>query len=118
MTILKQSKEFDDIQKYEIIVSPDSKRLKDIEGTVLITDFVEYEDEKEDGSVNPILSIQDEDGNVYKGQSPTFKRSFYQIVDLLNAYPLPIKIICGKSKSDREYIDCILDTKKLREIRR
>lgn len=117
MTILNQSKEFDDIQKYELIVSPDSKRLKDIQGTVLITDFVEYEDEKEDGSVNPILSIQDSYGDVYKGQSPTFKRSFFQIIDLLKDYPIPIKIIIGKSKSEREYIDCILDTKKLRELR-
>lgn len=117
MAILNQSKEFDDIQKYELIVYPDTKRLKDIQGTVLITDFVEYEDEKEDGSVNPILSIQDSYGDVYKGQSPTFKRSFFQIIDLLKDYPIPIKIIIGKSKSEREYIDCILDTKKLRELR-
>lgn len=116
MKEIKKSREFDIIDHYTLVLSREAKRLKDIEGTVVITDFIEYEEEKDTGEVVDVLSLLTNNGEVFKGLSPTFKRSFYRILELTNGCPVPIKIVCGKAKSNGDYIDCVLDVAAYRNL--
>ena len=69
--------------------------------------YLQYEDENNKGESVTLLSIMS--GNmVLTAQSATFQRSFFEIVDLVGDRPFSIRVIDGKTKSDRRYMDCEL----------
>lgn len=70
--------------------------------------YVLYEDENNKGETVEILSILVNDGDVLAAQSATFKRSFFEIVDICKGRHFAIHIIDGNSKNGRRYMDCEL----------
>ena len=48
------------------------------------------------------------DRNVYSCQSKTFRESFIQIYNLMDGEPFAVKKISGKTKNNRDYINCTL----------
>ena len=76
--------------------------------------WIDYITKDKDGHEIECISIQDTNtGEVYSGQSQTFRDSFSYIVDRVKSMnPVPenffIEVLHNTSKSGREFINCAL----------
>ena len=70
--------------------------------------YAEYEDVKPDGHVEKVLSIVTPDGVKYSTVSATFKREFYEILDLMDGEDFSIVVCKGTTKAGRDYVSCEL----------
>lgn len=96
--------------KYNMTLSPKIGKMSDHKGErINVHLYAFYEDTDKDGNTREILSIMDNDGNVYATNSATFKADFEKILDITDddAFDdLTIEVISGTSKSGREFITC------------
>ena len=67
-----------------------------------------YEDVNSKGEDVEILSVLTESGLVLAAQSGTFKKSFFDILDIVKGHDFSIKVDSGTTKSGRRYMDCEL----------
>lgn len=112
--VTNQTKEFTGIEKYFMITAPTIKTVKTLQdGDVInVAGYIEFIDEKEDGTTAELMSIITTDKTVYSTQSVTFKRSIKNIEAVIQ-FPFPVKKISGQSKAGRNYVDCVLDIDSL-----
>lgn len=112
--VTKQTKEFTEIEKYLMTTAPTIKTVKTLQdGDVInVAGYLEFVDEKEDGTTAELMSIITTDKSVYSTQSVTFKRSIKNI-EVVMRFPFPVKKISGQSKAGRKYVDCVLDIESL-----
>ena len=109
MEIMKKSAEFSKKEQYKMTQSPAIKKMKDVVGVVMdVKAFCLYADENSDGKQVEILSIMTADGDVYATNSPTFKRDFDKIAELMDGEDFAIEVISGTSKAGRDFITCTL----------
>lgn len=115
ITITNTTKEFTAVERYLMTVAPTIKTAKTLEdGDVInVAGYLEFVDEKDDGSTTELMSIITTDNEVYSTQSVTFKRSIKDIETAMQGFPFPIKKISGQSKAGRKYVDCVLDIDSL-----
>ena len=110
--IIKESREFTEVEKYLMTTAPSIKSMKDVpDDTVIAVDgTLLFNDTKEEtGEVVEILSIITPEMQVYSCQSKTFKKSLEDITNIMNGKAFSIKKISGKTNAGRDYINCILD---------
>ena len=114
ITITNTTKEFTAIEKYLMTTAPTIKTVKTLQdGDVInIAGYLEFVDEKEDGTTAELMSIITTDNTVYSTQSATFKRSIKDIETIMQ-FPFPVKKISGQSKAGRNFVDCVLDIDSL-----
>lgn len=115
-TIINKSNELNFFEKYALIESPAIMSLKNLENGDLICvgSWVEYK--TVDNSENEIIcvSIQDANtGEVYSGQSATFRETFFDIIDRISEQEdeidtIFIEVLHRTSKSGRDYLICVL----------
>lgn len=112
--VTNQTKEFTEIEKYLMTTAPTIKTVKLLQdGDVInVAGYLEFVDEKEDGTTAELMSIITTDKAVYSTQSVTFKRSIKNI-EVVMQFPFPVKKISGQSKAGRKYVDCVLDIESL-----
>lgn len=112
--VTNQTKEFTEIEKYLMTTAPTIKTIKTLQdGDVInVAGYLEFIDEKEDGTTAEIMSIITTDKTVYSTQSVTFKRSIKNI-EVVMQFPFPVKKFSGQSKAGRKYVDCVLDIESL-----
>lgn len=112
--VTNQTKEFTEIEKYLMTTAPTIKTVKTLQdGDVInVAGYLEFIDEKEDGTSAELMSIITTDKAVYSTQSVTFKRSIKNIEAVMQ-FPFPVKKISGQSKAGRKYVDCVLDIDSL-----
>lgn len=113
MKIVNESRDFDKVDKYLMTAGKGAVSMKDVDdGTSIpVEGYLEFVDEKDDGTESEILAIITESrGQVYSTQSKTFKRSLMEIIDVMGEEPFSIKKISGITKAGRPYVDCELDT--------
>lgn len=112
--VTNQTKEFTAIEKYLMTTAPTIKSVKTLQdGDVInVEGYLEFVDEKDDGTTTDIMSIITTDNAVYSTQSVTFKRSIKDI-EVIMQFPFPVKKISGQSKAGRNYVDCVLDIDSL-----
>lgn len=112
--VTNQTKEFTGIEKYLMTTAPTIKTVKTLQdGDVInVAGYIEFIDEKEDGTTAELMSIITTDKAVYSTQSVTFKRSIKNIETVMQ-FPFPVKKISGQSKAGRNYVDCVLDIESL-----
>ena len=112
--VTNQTKEFTEIEKYLMTTAPTIKTVKTLQdGDVInVAGYLEFVDEKEDGTTAELMSIITTDKAVYSTQSVTFKRSIKNIEAVMQ-FPFPVKKISGQSKAGRKYVDCVLDIESL-----
>lgn len=112
--VTNQTKEFTEIEKYLMTTAPTIKTVKTLQdGDVInVAGYIEFIDEKEDGTTAELMSIITTDKTVYSTQSVTFKRSIKNIEAVMQ-FPFPVKKISGQSKAGRNYVDCVLDIDSL-----
>lgn len=113
--IKEMSREFTKVEKYLMTIAPDIKSLKDIEdGTSIHVDgYILFNDVKDDGELQEIISIITPDKKVYSGQSSTFRKSIKDIEAVMDGEKFSIIKISGKTKAGRDYINCTLDVNAL-----
>ena len=112
--VTNQTKEFTAIEKYLMTTAPTIKPVKTLQdGDVInVAGYLEFVDEKDDGTTTDIMSFITTDNAVYSTQSVTFKRSIKDIEAIMQ-FPFPVKKISGQSKAGRNYVDCVLDIDSL-----
>lgn len=109
MTITKTSRELTKKESYKMTLDPTIKKMRDIVGAqIAVSAFVLYTDVNFDGKENEILSVMDDDGVVYATNSPTFKKDFAKIYEIMDGEDFSIEVISGTSKAGREFITCTL----------
>lgn len=114
ITITNTTKEFTAIEKYLMTTAPTIKTVKTLQdGDVInVAGYLEFIDEKDDGTTAELMSIITTDNAVYSTQSATFKRSIKDIEAIMH-FPFPVKKISGQSKAGRNFVDCVLDIDSL-----
>ncbi len=114
---MTQTREFTPVERYLLTVAPTIKTIKTLEdGHVIdVAGYLEFIDEKEDGSTAELMSIITTDRKVYSTQSVTFKRSIKDIETAMQGcFPFPVMKCSGESKAGRKFVDCVLDIDSLK----
>lgn len=113
--VTNQTKEFTAIEKYLMTTAPSIRTVKTLsDGYVInVAGYIEFTDEKEDGTKAELMSIITTDNAVFSTQSVTFKRSIKDIETVMQGFPFPVKKISGQSKAGRNFVDCVLDIDSL-----
>ena len=114
ITITNTTKEFTPVENYLLTVAPTIKTVKTLQdGEVInVAGYLEFIDEKDDGTSAELMSIITTYNTVYSTQSATFKRSIKDIEAIMQ-FPFPVKKISGQSKAGRNFVDCVLDIDSL-----
>ena len=115
-TIIKSSGNLDIYSEYELIESPLIVSLKNVEnkGIICVGAWVKYLTVDHSGNEITCLSVQDATtGEVFSGQSSTFRESFEDIIDRISDMEeVPemffIEVHHRTSKSGRDYLICAL----------
>lgn len=115
-TIIKSSGNLNIYDEYSLIESPAIVSLKNVEnkGLICVGAWVEYITVDNSGNEITCVSVQDADtGEVFSGQSATFRESFENIVDRVSGMEEDtdmffIEVLHRTSKSGRDYLICAL----------
>ena len=115
-TIINKSNELNFFEKYALIESPAIVSLKNLENgdIICVGSWVEYKTVDTSGNEIICVSIQDaNNGEVYSGQSATFRETFFDIIDKMSDYKdeidtIFIEVLHRTSKSGRDYLICAL----------
>lgn len=115
-TIIKSSGNLDTYSEYDLIESPAIVSLKSVEnkGLICVGEWVKYSTVDNNGNKITCLSVQDANtGDVFSGQSVTFRESFEDIVDRVSDMEevsdlFFIEVLHRTSKSGRDYLNCAL----------
>ena len=115
-TIIKSSGNLDTYSEYDLIESPAIVSLKNVEnkGLICVGAWVKYLTVDNSGNEITCLSVQDANtGEVFSGQSATFRESFEDITDRVSDMEeVPemffIEVLHRTSKTGRDYLICAL----------
>ena len=115
-TIIKSSGNLDSYSEYELIESPAIVSLKNVEnkGLICVGAWVKYLTVDNSGNEITCISVQDANtGDVFSGQSVTFRESFENVIDRVSDMDEEpenffIEVLHRTSKSDRDYLICAL----------
>lgn len=115
-TIINSSSTLDVYTEYDLIESPAIVSLKNVEnkGLICVGSWVEYRTVDNSGNEITCISLQDANtGEVFSGQSATFRESFSDAVDRISDMEETpdmffIEVLHRTSKSGRDYLICAL----------
>lgn len=115
-TIINSSSTLDTYKEYDLIESPAIVSLKNIEnkGLICVGSWVEYRTVDNSGNEITCISVQDANtGEVFSGQSATFRETFSDVVDRISDMEETpdmffVEVLHRTSKSGRDYLICAL----------
>lgn len=115
-TIIKSSGNLDTYSEYDLIESPAIVSLKNVEnkGLICVGAWVKYLTIDGEGNKITCISVQDANtGEVFSGQSATFRETFEDVTDRVSDMDeVPdmffIEVLHKTSKSGRDYLICAL----------
>lgn len=115
-TIINSSSTLDTYREYDLIESPAIVSLKNVEnkGLICVGSWVEYRTVDNSGNEITCISVQDANtGEVFSGQSATFRESFLDVVDRVSDMEETpdmffIEVLHRQSKAGRDYLICAL----------
>lgn len=115
-TIINSSSTLDTYTEYDLIESPAIVSLKNVEnkGLICVGSWVKYRTIDNSGNEITCISVQDANtGDVFSGQSATFRESFDDVIDRISDMEeVPdmffIEVLHRTSKSGRDYLICAL----------
>lgn len=116
INVTYESREFSEVETYLMTIAPSIKSMKDVpdDTSIDVAGIMQFEDvDEETGEKDDIMSIITPENVVYAFQSATFKRNLMDIAKIMHGKPFSIIKISGKTKANREFINCTLDTTKL-----
>ena len=115
-TIIDSSSTLDTYTEYDLIESPAIVSLKNVEnkGIICVGEWAKYLTVDNSGNEITCISVQDANtGEVFSGQSATFRESFEDVIDRISDMEeVPdmffIEVLHRTSKSGRDYLICAL----------
>ena len=115
-TIIKSSKNLDTYSEYDLIESPAIVSLKNVEnkGLICVGAWVKYLTLDGEGNKITCISVQDANtGDVFSGQSATFRETFEDVTDRVSDMEETpdmffIEVLHRQSKAGRDYLICAL----------
>lgn len=109
MTITKTSRELTSAEQYFLTKAQDVQKMQNAVGTTLdVSYWCIYNDTTVDGEDRELFSVMTPEGEAYATNSPSFLRSFYDILDCFSPEEIhTIKIEQGTSKAGRKYLYCV-----------
>lgn len=115
-TIIKSSGNLDTYSEYDLIESPAIVSLKNVENKriICVGEWVRYLTVDNSGDEITCISVQDANtGEVFSGQSATFRESFEDVIDrIYDMEEVPdmffIEVLHRTSKAGRDYLICAL----------
>lgn len=115
-TIIKSSGNLDTYSEYDLIESPAIVSLKNVEnkGLICVGAWAKYLTIDGEGNNITCISVQDANtGEVFSGQSATFRETFEDVIDRVSDMDgVPemffIEVLHRTSKSGRDYLICAL----------
>ena len=115
-TIINSSSTLDTYTEYDLIESPAIVSLKNVEnkGLICVGPWVKYRTIDNSGNEITCISVQDANtGEVFSGQSATFRESFEDVVDRVSDMEecpdmFFVEVLHRTSKSGRDYLICAL----------
>lgn len=115
-TIIKSSGNLDTYSEYDLIESPAIVSLKNVEnkGLICVGAWVKYLTIDGEGNKITCISVQDANtGEVFSGQSATFRETFEDVTDRVSEMDevsemFFIEVLHRTSKSGRDYLICAL----------
>ena len=115
-SIINASAELDTYTEYDLIESPAITSLKTVEnrGIICVGAWVEYLIHDQNDNDITCISVQDATtGDVFSGQSKTFRETFLDVVDRISDMDEKpeqffIEVLHRASKSGRDYLICAL----------
>lgn len=116
INIKEMSREFNEVEQYLMTIAPSIVSMKNVEDGEHITvdGVMVFEDIKEDtDDVVEVMSIITPEKKVYSCQSATFKRSINDISNIMKGKLFTVIKTSGKTKANRDYINCELDVERL-----
>lgn len=114
--IKETTRDFTDVEKYLMTISPAIKAMKDVEDgeRITVSGIMFFDDIKENtGEIVEVMSIITPEKRVYSCQSATFKRSLNDIQTIMGDKPFTVIKTSGKTKAGRNFINCELDIENL-----
>lgn len=109
MTIISGTENLSKREIYKMTMDAGIKRMRDYVGSEMTpVKHLFYKDVDSKGNENEILSIMDENGEVFATNSKTFKDDFCKMLELFGDEDFAITVISGVSKNDREFITCTI----------
>ena len=118
-----ESREFNQIEKYNLMKNPASKSLKEVPTgeTIKVKDWIIFESQKKDDKgeekTETLISLLTLDGNVYVSNSETFGRDFLDARDVCIGFPyIPVIKLDGVAKSGRSFIYCTLNIEEATKL--
>lgn len=115
--INEMSRELTEVEQYLMTIAPSITSVKDVpDGTSITVDAIlTFTNIKEStGEEVEVMSILTPEKMVYSCQSATFKRSINDIKAIMKDNAFTVIKTSGKTKSNRDYINCVLDVDSLR----
>lgn len=114
--IIKSSGNLNTYSEYDLIESPAIVSLKNVEnkGLICVGAWVKYLTTDNIGNEITCISVQDANtGDVFSGQSATFRESFEDVVDRVSDMDEApdmffIEVLHRTSKAGRDYLICAL----------
>lgn len=115
MTIIKTDAKSRDDRKllYKLTRSPEAVKLSTLSGQrVDVVHYAIYEDAKDDGKTETILSLITPEGEVFATNSDSVQREFLNVLEFFeddlaaDGGYIPIRIVEGKSKNGRTFYTC------------
>ena len=99
--IKEMSREFTKVEKYLMTIASDIEPLKNIADgeSIPVDGYLIFDDIKDNGDTQEIVSIITPDKKVYSGQSATFKQSLKDIESVMDGEKFSIVKISGKTKA-------------------
>lgn len=115
-TIINSSSTLDTYTEYDLIESPAIVSLKNVEnkGLICVGSWVKYRTIDNSGNEITCISVQDANtGEVFSGQSATFRESFEDVIDRISDMEETpdmffVEVLHRTSKSGRDYLICAL----------
>lgn len=92
---------------YKVTRAPGDNLQKHVGDVISVKEWCFFKDGDSEGRQREILAIVSMENKIYRTISPTFRRSFDDIVSNFFERPV-ISVIAGTSKSGRDFIDCVL----------
>lgn len=116
INIKEMSRDFNEVEQYLMTIAPSIKSVKDVQDGehITVNGILTFDDVKEDsGEVVEVMSIITPEKKVYSCQSATFKRSIRDISNIMKGAEFTVIKTSGKTKNNRDYINCVLDVDSL-----
>lgn len=110
MNIIKATPNLDKKTIYQLTRGADTQPMKTAAGVEMtVAAFAIYEDLRADGKgTTTVTAIKSTTGEIFATNSETFRREFDYITELMEGDEITIKVVCGTTKNDREYVTCTL----------